>query len=83
MVRILQRLGYKIALVSGGFNTFIRPIQEKFGLDYAFANQMLTLANPAPLDWFAGALLGAPIGMSWAGSLVHKRLADAKSASAA
>jgi hypothetical protein len=49
-------------------------------LDYAFANQMLTLAKVAPLDWFAGALIGAPIGMSWAGSLVHKRLEQAEAA---
>jgi len=40
LVNILQRLGYKIAIVSGGFQFFIDRIKKKYNLDYGFANQL-------------------------------------------
>jgi phosphoserine phosphatase len=40
LVNILQRLGYKVAIVSGGFQFFIDRIKKKYGLDYGFANQL-------------------------------------------
>lgn len=40
LVLILQRLGYKIAIVSGGFQFFIDKLKERYGLDYGFANQL-------------------------------------------
>jgi len=40
LVTILQYLGYKIAIVSGGFQFFIDKIREKYGLDYGIANQL-------------------------------------------
>ena len=40
LVRILQRLGYKIAIVSGGFHFFIDKLKKRYGLDYGFANQL-------------------------------------------
>ena len=39
-IRTLQRLGYKTAVVSGGFIQVAEPIRQKLGLDYAFANQL-------------------------------------------
>ncbi len=38
LVRILKHLGYKVAIVSGGFQFFIDRLQYKYGLDYGFAN---------------------------------------------
>ncbi len=38
MVRILQHLGFKVAIVSGGFQFFINRIRNRCGLDYGFAN---------------------------------------------
>ncbi|MBF0350682.1 MAG: phosphoserine phosphatase SerB [SAR324 cluster bacterium] len=40
LVRILKKLGYKIAIVSGGFSLFIDHIRQKFKLDYGFANTL-------------------------------------------
>jgi phosphoserine phosphatase len=40
LVRILQHLGYKIAIVSGGFRFFIDRLKKKYGLDYGFANKL-------------------------------------------
>ncbi len=40
LVHVLQRLGYKVAIVSGGFTFFIDRIKKKYGLNYGFANQL-------------------------------------------
>ncbi|MDH5762635.1 MAG: phosphoserine phosphatase SerB [Nitrospinota bacterium] len=40
LVRILQRLNFKIAIVSGGFQFFISRLKEKYQLDYGFANHL-------------------------------------------
>ncbi len=36
----LKRLGYKTAILSGGFSYFARQLQEKLGIDYVFANEL-------------------------------------------
>lgn len=36
----LKRLGYKIAIISGGFDYFGRKLQQRLGFDYVFANQL-------------------------------------------
>lgn len=36
----LKRLGYKTAILSGGFTYFAREIQQKLGIDYVFANEL-------------------------------------------
>ena len=41
LVNILKHLGYKIALVSGGFQFFIDKICDNYGLDYGVANQLI------------------------------------------
>lgn len=40
LVTILKYLGYKIAIVSGGFQFFIEKLKNKYGLDYGFANNL-------------------------------------------
>jgi len=39
-VRILKGLGYRVGLVSGGFNFFVDDLKERFGLDFAFSNEL-------------------------------------------
>jgi phosphoserine phosphatase len=36
----VKQLGYKVAIVSGGFTYFANYLKRKLGLDYAFANQL-------------------------------------------
>jgi phosphoserine phosphatase len=36
----LNRLGYKTAILSGGFDYFGRFLQKKLGIDYVYANQL-------------------------------------------
>jgi phosphoserine phosphatase len=40
LVRVLKRLGYRTAVISGGFIEIVEPIQKRLGLDYAFANRL-------------------------------------------
>ena len=40
LIKILKYLGYKIALVSGGFQFFIDKVRDTYGLDYGFANNL-------------------------------------------
>lgn len=39
-VRILQRVGFRVGLVSGGFDFFVDRLKERFDLDFAFANRL-------------------------------------------
>lgn len=40
LLKVLKQLGYKIALVSGGFTYFTERLKRDLGFDYAFANQL-------------------------------------------
>ncbi|HBT83388.1 MAG: phosphoserine phosphatase SerB [Desulfuromonadales bacterium GWD2_61_12] len=40
LVRILKRLGFRTAVISGGFTFFTERLQAELGLDYAFANEL-------------------------------------------
>lgn len=40
LIAMLKRLGYKVALISGGFTYFARCLQEKLGIDYICANEL-------------------------------------------
>jgi phosphoserine phosphatase len=40
LVRVLKRLGYRTAVISGGFMEIVEPIKNSLGLDYAFANRL-------------------------------------------
>lgn len=40
LIRTLQKLGYKTAILSGGFTYFARKLQAQLGIDYIFANEL-------------------------------------------
>jgi phosphoserine phosphatase len=40
LVETLKRLGFKLGLVSGGFDYFSDFLREKLGLDFSYANQL-------------------------------------------
>jgi phosphoserine phosphatase len=56
LVRVLKRLGYRTAVISGGFIEIVEPIRQQLGLDYAFANK-LEIQN----DVLTGEVLGTII----------------------
>lgn len=39
-VSVVKSLGYKLAIISGGFTYFADHFKQKLGLDYAFANEL-------------------------------------------
>lgn len=39
-VKTIKKLGYKVAIISGGFTFFANALKEKLNLDYAFANEL-------------------------------------------
>lgn len=39
-IRTVKALGYKVALISGGFTYFAFALKDKLGLDFAFANEL-------------------------------------------
>ena len=40
LVSTLKKMGYKTAILSGGFNYFGRHLQQRLGIDYVFANEL-------------------------------------------
>jgi phosphoserine phosphatase len=40
LVSTLKRLGYKTAILSGGFNYFGEHLQQQLGIDYVYANEL-------------------------------------------
>ena len=40
LIGTLNLLGYKTAIISGGFNFFARNLQARLGIDYVFANDL-------------------------------------------
>ena len=40
MMRILKRVGYKTAILSGGFTYFANVLKARFGFDYVYANEL-------------------------------------------
>lgn len=40
LMRTLKMVGYKTAILSGGFTYFARQLQQKFGFDYIYANEL-------------------------------------------
>ncbi len=53
MVRVLKRLGYKIAVISGGFSRAAEALKRRLGVDYAYSNN---------LEVTAGKLTGRVVG---------------------
>lgn len=40
LISSLKKLGYKTAILSGGFNYFGRYLQQRLGIDYVYANEL-------------------------------------------
>ena len=40
LVRTVKQLGMRVGLVSGGFDFFVEMLKQRFGLDFAFANEL-------------------------------------------
>lgn len=40
LIRTLRLLGYKTAILSGGFTFFARELQQRLGIDYVYANEL-------------------------------------------
>ena len=40
LIRNLKKLGYRTAILSGGFTWFARYLQQKLGIDYVYANEL-------------------------------------------
>lgn len=40
LITTLKKLGYKTAIISGGFEYFARAIQRRLGIDYLYANEL-------------------------------------------
>mgnify|MGYP002737542577 FL=1 len=40
LMKVLQRVGFKTAILSGGFTYFGHYLQEKYGFDYMYANEL-------------------------------------------
>lgn len=39
-IQTVKKLGYKVAIISGGFTYFANAIKDELGIDYAFANEL-------------------------------------------
>ncbi len=57
-VKTVKGLGYKLAIISGGFLYFANAIKEKLGLDYAFAND-LEISNGVLTGGLKGSIVDA------------------------
>ena len=40
LVRVLKRLGYRIAVISGGFSRAAEALKRRLGIDYAYSNNL-------------------------------------------
>ncbi|MDD4459563.1 MAG: phosphoserine phosphatase SerB [Proteiniphilum sp.] len=40
LMRVLQKVGFKTAILSGGFTYFGNDLKEKYGFDYMYANEL-------------------------------------------
>jgi phosphoserine phosphatase len=66
LVDTLKRLGYKLGLVSGGFDYFADFLKDKLSLDFAFANQ-LEIKNGA----LTGKVLGKIVDNTYKAKIVN------------
>ena len=71
LVETLKRLGYKLGLVSGGFDYFANFLKEKLSLDFAFANQ-LEIKNGA----LTGKVLGKILDNTYKAKIVNMVSSD-------
>ena len=57
-IKTVKSLGYKVALISGGFSYFADALKRKLNLDYAFANQ-LDISNGKLTGKVTGTIINA------------------------
>ena len=48
LMRILKRIGFKTAILSGGFTYFGNYLRQKYGFDYVYANELEIVAGKLP-----------------------------------
>lgn len=70
LIHHLKQVGYKIALISGGFTYFTDVLKERLGFDYTFANRLEIVDGI-----LTGEILGDIIDAKAKGSIVN-RLAE-------
>lgn len=56
LIATLQKMGYKTAILSGGFTYFAHVLQSKLGIDYVYANE-LDIANGAVTGEVTGTIV--------------------------
>jgi len=66
LVDTLKKLGFKLGLVSGGFNYFSDSLKERLGLDFSYSNQ-LEIKNGA----LTGKVLGKIIDNAYKAKIVN------------
>lgn len=59
LIGALRMLGYKTAILSGGFTFFAHHLQRRFGIDYVYANE-LEFANGAVTGEVSGPIVDGP-----------------------
>jgi phosphoserine phosphatase len=59
VIQTLKKLGYKIGIISGGFDFFGEYLQNKLGLDYVFAN-VLEIENGKITGNISGDIIDGP-----------------------
>jgi phosphoserine phosphatase len=59
VINTLKKLGYKTAIISGGFDYFGKFLQNKFGLDFVFAN-VLEIQNGRLTGKILGEIIDGP-----------------------
>jgi phosphoserine phosphatase len=59
VIQTLKKLGYKIGIISGGFDFFGQYLQDKLGMDYVFAN-VLEIENGKITGNIRGDIIDGP-----------------------
>jgi phosphoserine phosphatase len=59
VIQTLKKLGYKIGIISGGFDFFGEYLQSKLGIDYVFAN-VLEIENGKITGKISGDIIDGP-----------------------
>jgi len=59
VIQTLKKLGYKIGIISGGFDFFGEYLQNKLGMDYVFAN-VLEIENGEIRGTISGDIIDGP-----------------------
>jgi len=59
VIQTLKKLGYKIGIISGGFDFFGEYLQNKLGMDYVFAN-VLEIENGEITGNISGDIIDGP-----------------------